>query len=320
MGCSDLPPSAFSRGGALLPSSCADARYIDAGIVSKARCSNSSRARDFDFLGYRYSLLSSVGTAGLNNVLNMLPARDIQEETLFPQEDSEWVANWMQWTDQNVALLQKTRVLPNLPQPSAGKLDGVVMVDNNNGALFVYNPTARTMPYSITFDEAIGFDCSTALPIIVRMMGSSDRGDVPHNVKVVECGAAFNITVPPTTALAFDLDEWGCVSAVPQVYGAAVTSTSIVDGKLELVGAAGPAGSDVSLFVAMPPGTPEITSLTINGAAVAGFKTSTYRNVPSLTVDGKWGGDAFGPMQVLVRVELEELERGNLPTPKQFQM
>jgi len=36
-----------------------------------ARCSNSSRARDFDFLGYRYSLLSSVGTAGLNNVLNM---------------------------------------------------------------------------------------------------------------------------------------------------------------------------------------------------------------------------------------------------------
>ena len=35
MGCSD-PPSVFSRGGSLLPSSYADARYIDAVIVSKA--------------------------------------------------------------------------------------------------------------------------------------------------------------------------------------------------------------------------------------------------------------------------------------------
>lgn len=120
----------------------------------------------------------------------------------------------MQWTDQNVELLQKTRVLPNLPQPTAGKLDGVVMVDNNNGAMFVYNPTAKTISYSIKFDEDIGFDCSTALPVIVRLMGSSDRGDANHNVEVVECGAAFNITVPPTTALAYDLDEWGCVSAV----------------------------------------------------------------------------------------------------------
>jgi hypothetical protein len=49
------------------------------------------------------------------------------------------------WTDENVGLLQQTKVLPMLAQPSAGKLDGVVMVAENNGALFLYNPTARSL-------------------------------------------------------------------------------------------------------------------------------------------------------------------------------
>ena len=44
-------------------------------------------ARDFDFFGYQYALLSSVGSAGLNNVINMLPARDADEYESFPQED-----------------------------------------------------------------------------------------------------------------------------------------------------------------------------------------------------------------------------------------
>ena len=46
-------------------------------------------ARDFDFLGYKFSLLSSIGTAGLNNVLCMIPARDQEEYALFPEEDLE---------------------------------------------------------------------------------------------------------------------------------------------------------------------------------------------------------------------------------------
>jgi hypothetical protein len=40
------------------------------------RCADASRRRDFDLLGYRYSLLAAVGTGGANLVLNMLPARD----------------------------------------------------------------------------------------------------------------------------------------------------------------------------------------------------------------------------------------------------
>jgi hypothetical protein len=78
-------------------------------VCPDGRCSNHSRVRDFDLLGYRYSLLSSIGTGGLNNVVNMLPARDAQEFKLFPQEDIAFVHDWLEWADQHVALLKLTR-------------------------------------------------------------------------------------------------------------------------------------------------------------------------------------------------------------------
>ena len=42
-------------------------------VAGGQRSNSHARARDFDLLGYRYSIMSSVGTAGLNNVVNMLP-------------------------------------------------------------------------------------------------------------------------------------------------------------------------------------------------------------------------------------------------------
>eukprot|EP00965_Chrysotila_dentata_P021008 695464-Pleurochrysis_carterae.AAC.1 len=65
----DRTPSALQR------RACAD-----------GRCAALSRRRDFDLLGSRFSLLSSIGTAGLNNVLNMLPARDKDEFRHMPEE------------------------------------------------------------------------------------------------------------------------------------------------------------------------------------------------------------------------------------------
>ena len=39
----------------------------------------------FHFRRYQYSLLSSIGTAGLNNIINDIPARDLEEFNAFPQ-------------------------------------------------------------------------------------------------------------------------------------------------------------------------------------------------------------------------------------------
>jgi hypothetical protein len=73
--------------------------------------------RDFDLLGYKYSLLSTVGTAGQNLVLTMIPARDMAEYTMLPQSDRDFISGWLAWTDTNLAYLRNT--LPIATRESA---------------------------------------------------------------------------------------------------------------------------------------------------------------------------------------------------------
>jgi len=76
-------------------------------------------ARDFDFFGYQYALLSSVGSAGLHTVVNMLPARDAAEYALFPQADLAFIKRWLRWADENIELLRTAAPLPVPPAAGA---------------------------------------------------------------------------------------------------------------------------------------------------------------------------------------------------------
>jgi hypothetical protein len=168
------------------------------------RSNNHSRARDFDLLGYRYSILSSVGTAGLNNVINMLPARDPQEFSLLPEGDRSFVRDWMSWTDAHVDWLLNAKAVTGLP--AGGMVDATAMVLGNQGALFAYNPTAWSQSLSVTLDHSLGFNasCGESSKLAVRASGSSNRGFQPHDFAVADCGSVLNITIPPTSALAFE--------------------------------------------------------------------------------------------------------------------
>ena len=258
-----------------------------------ARCSNYSRARDLDLLRARYSVLSSVGTGGLNNVMNMLPARDPQEFDHFPKEDIEFVRLWLQWADDNVELLRNTRVLPGFPQPSAGRVDGVAMVNANAGALFLFNPTAVPVAVTVGLNSSIGFDCALGLPIVAELIGSSDRGALPHKLAIVNCGGALGVTVPATTAVVIGLEQWGCVSGAPQLFGieAAAVDIDLNTAVLAVTRAQGEAGTAASGFVALPPGTPKLSAVTVNGVSVP-FAQSSFRHVPTVNFTGRW---ANGP-------------------------
>ena len=72
--------------------------------------------RDFDLLGYKYSLLSTVGTAGQNLVVTMIPARDESEYSLFPQADRDFISRWVNWTDTNLVYLRNTLPIATLPE------------------------------------------------------------------------------------------------------------------------------------------------------------------------------------------------------------
>lgn len=84
------------------------------------------RPRDWDYLGYRYSFISSIATAGWNNVVNMIPARDLEEDKHFSAEDKAWIRSWLDWTAKNKEFLRHTRTI--LGQPAVGHVDGTAAI------------------------------------------------------------------------------------------------------------------------------------------------------------------------------------------------
>lgn len=258
-----------------------------------------ARARDFDLLGYRYSILSTVGTAGLNNVLNMLPARDKQEFSLLPKADIAFVKGWMAWTDAHVAWVRNTKTITK--QPSGGKLDAVAMVDGSDGAVFVYNPTASWSAFPVTFNASLGFataGCGGAKKLAVSASGSSNRDFTPHKLTVVECGATLNVSIPPSTALSFEFTALPSVvegssngddqdnvdpAAEIQIFGGAATvHVSWETQTLSLTETAGPAGESAELLVTLPPTT--LAASQQAGGALTSLRFVSIDNAPPIAI------------------------------------
>lgn len=112
------------------------------------------RVRDWDRLGWKYSVLSSIAVGGWNNVINLLPARDSAEFANFREPDRAWLRDWLQWTVTNRDLLRRTRQI--LGQPALGKVDGSAMIDRDHGFIFLFNPDPRALVAKVPLDASIG--------------------------------------------------------------------------------------------------------------------------------------------------------------------
>src|SRR5437879_4304404 len=95
------------------------------------------RQRDWDYLGYRYSFISSIATGGWNSVVDMIPARDREEFLNFSSSDKAWIRHWLGWADTNAEYLRHTRTI--LGQPGIGKADGTSALVRDHGYLFLFN-------------------------------------------------------------------------------------------------------------------------------------------------------------------------------------
>jgi hypothetical protein len=118
------------------------------------------RQRDWDYLGWRYSLLSSIAVAGWNNVLDMIPARDPAEYAAFTEADKKWFRGWIDWTAANKEILRQTRTI--LGQPAVGKTDGTAAIVGDHGFIFLFNPNGRRLPATFRLDETIGLSARGA--------------------------------------------------------------------------------------------------------------------------------------------------------------
>ncbi len=119
------------------------------------------RVRDWDYLGWRYSLLSSIAVGAWNNVINMIPARDPEEFRHFSADDLAFFRGWLEWARLNRQLLRTTRTI--LGQPALGKMDGTASIQDNHGYVFLFNPNARRMGVTLALNESIGLESRRAL-------------------------------------------------------------------------------------------------------------------------------------------------------------
>jgi len=238
------------------------------------------RPRDWDYLGYRYSFISSIATGGWNNVVNMIPARDSDEANSFSAEDKAWIRDWLAWTVKNKEYLRNTRTI--LEQPALGHVDGTAAIVADRGYLFLFNPNYKQLPAEITLDEAIGltkgetFLLREIYPEAGRLLGKPREG-------VWNRGDRVQLTLNGTSATVLELIPAGSVGQ-PALFNAATLHPAapakvLLQGStLAIEHAAGEPGTVQALGVLLP-ADKKVSTVTVNGNAVKFSQSGSYIGV-----------------------------------------
>ncbi len=235
------------------------------------------RPRDWDYLGYQYSFLSSIATGGWNNVVDMIPARDPEEAKYFSAEDKAWIRDWLAWTAKNKEYLLHTRTI--LDQPVLGHVDGTAAIRGDRGYLFLFNPNYKQLPADLTLDATIGltegnkFLLREIYPQKGRVLGKPGAG-------VWNRGDAVHLELDGTSATVFELIPEGKLEHPILTNAAALRSAispgaELKGGALSVVHAAGEPGTVQKLGVVLPEDT-KVSSMTLNGEAVRFRQSGSY--------------------------------------------
>ena len=251
------------------------------------------RPRDWDYLGYRYSFLSSIATGGWNNIVDMIPARDPEEARDFSAADKAWIRNWLTWTVQHKEYLHHTRTI--LQQPAIGNVDGTASVIGDRGFLFLFNPNYKQLPADFALDQNLGLTegqqylLKEIYPFPGRILGKErsglwSRGD---RVRIVLDGTSATVyeIVPATQA-----DH-------PIVFNAASSSqqsapaAEIKGADLSVTHVAGQPGTTQTIGILMPGGA-KISNLTVNGKVEHFTQAGRY-----IEAQAHFGGECFGQAQ-----------------------
>lgn len=239
------------------------------------------RPRDWDYLGYKYSFISSIATAGWNNVVDMIPARDPEEARYFSAEDKAWIRGWLDWATANKEYLRHTRTI--LDQPALGHVDGTAAILRDHGYLFLFNPNYKRLPAQFSLDETIGlktgerFLLKEVYPESGRMLGKLGAGAWSR-------GDSVHIELDGTSATVLELipEE---KSDRPILFNAAALpadvppTVELKENALSILHAAGEPGT-VENLGALIPEAQRVKGVSVNGSAVPFTQSGNYIDVP----------------------------------------
>lgn len=207
--------------------------------------------RDWDFLGWKYSLISSVATAPFAHCVDMIPARDKVEHELFMRDtDSHrFIKDWFDWTDRNAGILQNLRSI--IGPPAIGRADGTAAMDDDHGFIFLFNPNHRKIEAKITLDNSIGltggdrFIIKHLYPEEGKLIGAPSTG-------VFQYGDELSLLMDGTTALVLQVQPPN-QSSFPLLFNAR-GKVKLENGKLRITGACTEVGTKADIQVLLPKG------------------------------------------------------------------
>lgn len=175
------------------------------------------RRRDWDYLGYKYSVLSSIATGGWNNVFDMIPGRDSAEFEHFSEADKSWIRQWLEWTRVHKEWLRHTKSI--LGPPAMGRVDGTAAILGDRGYVFLFNPNYTMLRAEITWDASTGltqgsrFVLKELYPEPGKFIGNPRTG-------VWSYGDTLSFDLEGTSAIVLELVPAAEVRTEPLVFGA----------------------------------------------------------------------------------------------------
>jgi hypothetical protein len=250
------------------------------------------RRRDWDYLGYRYSFISSIATGGWNNVVNMIPARDEEEVLHFSNSDKAWIRRWLQWTIANSDYLRHTKTI--LGQPAIGKADGTSALIGDQGYLFLFNPNYKIVSADVRLDTTIGlsagdkFILREVYPRDGALVGRDDTG-------IWSYGDTVHLDLAGTTAKILKLVPLARMATMPIVFNSADSNaTATLRSKiLRLEHISGEPGSEENIGVLLPKDS-RVSKVLVNGRSTEFVVTGEY-----VSIHLRFAGLAFGHAQQL---------------------
>ena len=246
------------------------------------------RPRDWDVLGWRYSVLSSIGTAPFNHVIDFIPARDPEEFKALPAEDKAWFRSWLDWTEKNASYLRALR--PILGPPMVGRADGTAAIVEDSGFVFLYNPNPGRVEARFRLDASIGlvkgdrFVVREVHPEEGKMVGSAEG--------LWKAGSEVVLNLAGADARVFEIFPAPDKLEEAALFNAA-GSASFKNGRLVLTGVSGEPGTTAEALVLLPAGK-TVRAMSVNGVA---YPFKQKGDVVPFTV--RFAGKAFGRLQAL---------------------
>jgi len=253
------------------------------------------RPRDWDHLGWRYSVISSIATAPFNHVVNMIPARDEAEFRAFAEADQKWFRDWFEWTDRNFDLLRNVK--PILGAPQLGRVDGTAAFKNGRGVVFLFNPNYRVVAAEFVLDGTIGLSSGKCFALR-QLYPDAERGKLfaPPSGEAWSYGDKVTLALPGTEALVLEVEPAPESADRPVLLGAAGRAL-LEGGRLALQDVAGEPGAVREIKVLLP------TERRVDAVQVNGTGATFAQSGKLVSLRVRFAGVPFAARQQIGRYD-----------------